>query len=191
MKIFTRLDENITEKIRIYNVKSLYFRFAAFLSHTGDSWLWCGALFLIWIFSSGNLQRLTAFWGGSIAVTAAVIFLLKHVIHRRRPEGSWGELYRKYDPHSFPSGHAVRAGLILALAFSTFSFPLTAIFLLWALAMIFSRVVTGVHYFFDITAGFLLGILIGIGWIKLQPFLFDSFAFLFDRSQWLELIRNI
>jgi membrane-associated phospholipid phosphatase len=52
--------------------------------------------------------------------------------------------------------------------------------------MVLSRVATGVHYFFDVLAGFLLGLLIGWGWVLLQPFIYSRFSFLFDKSSWFK-----
>ena len=148
-------DERISNSLRITDQKSLQFRIAAILAHSGDSWLWCGVLFVIWLFSGGERERTTAYWGGSIALTALFIFVLKRLIARSRPEGDWGTVYRRSDPYSFPSGHAVRAGLIVMLAFDTFQDPLLlCAFCVWALLMIWARVATGVHYLMDICAGF-------------------------------------
>ena len=184
-KSVSAADERISSALRINDPKSTRFRIAAFLAHSGDSWFWCGALFCLWLFSSGERERTLAYWGGSIALTALLVFFLKRLIARARPEGDWGNVYRKTDPYSFPSGHAVRAGLILALAFHTFSQPLILVlFCIWAVLVILSRVATGVHYFFDIFAGFLLGILIGCLWILLQPWFFSTFPILFDKSSW-------
>jgi len=188
-KLFT-FDEELTNKMRIKNEKNIKFRIAAILSHSGDSWIWCGLLFLVWLFSTGTIQKTAAFWGISIVVTAIFIFVLKQIIRRRRPEGEWGSVYRRRDPHSFPSGHAVRAGLIIGLASNTFSLPITVLFILWAVLMILSRVITGVHYIFDVIAGVFLGLIIGFCWIQYQPFLYTSLYFLFDRSLWVKLISG-
>lgn len=178
-------DEHISSKIRIQPQEGPLFRAAAIIAHTGDSWLWCGILFILWLFSSGERERTLAYWGGSIAVTALFVFLLKRLISRTRPEGEWGKVYRKADPYSFPSGHSVRAGLILVLAMASFDQPLIIIlFTLWAVLMILSRVATGVHYLLDVFAGFALGLLIGWGWVSLQPFFFKTFPILFDKSRW-------
>ncbi len=120
-------------------------------------------------------------------MTALFVFILKRIIARTRPAGDWGNVYRKTDPYSFPSGHAVRAGLIVMLAFNTFRDPVVlAVFCLWAILMILSRVATGVHYFFDVIGGFVIGILIGFLWMKLQPVIYTEFAFLFDKSAWFK-----
>ena len=126
-----------------------------------------------------------AWWGGTIALTALFVFFLKRLIARARPEGEWGKVYRNSDPYSFPSGHAVRAGLIVMLAFHTFDDPfILSAFCVWAVLMILSRVATGVHYLFDVLAGFVFGLIIGMIWMLLQPFIFSTFSVLFDRSKW-------
>ena len=180
-------DERISNSLRITDQNSLIFRIAAALAHSGDSWLWCGVLFIIWLFAGGERERTVAYWGGSIALTALFIFVLKRLIARTRPEGDWGTVYRRTDPYSFPSGHAVRAGLIVMLAFDTFQEPLLlCAFCVWAILMIWARVATGVHYLLDICAGFLFGLLIGRIWIILQPRICETFAFLFDKSAWFK-----
>lgn len=50
--------------------------------------------------------------------------------------------------------------------------------------MTLSRVIMGVHYFSDIVAGILLGLAIGTLVVVLQPFTYQVFPWLFDRSQW-------
>lgn len=180
-------DEKISNALRITDQNSQKFRIAAVFAHSGDSWLWCGPLFILWLFASGERERTIAYWGGSIAFTALFVFILKRLIARTRPEGDWGSVYRRTDPYSFPSGHAVRAGLILMLAFHTFHHPLLlGIFIVWALLMILSRVATGVHYLLDICAGFLFGLVIGRFWVFLQPWFYGTFPLLFDKSSWFK-----
>ncbi len=43
---------------------------------------------------------------GLLFALAVIVLAIKFSIRRRRPEGEWGAMYRKTDPHSFPSGHA-------------------------------------------------------------------------------------
>ncbi len=183
-------DRKVSDSIRIHNTKSIKFRIAAVLAHSGDSWLWCAILFLFWIFAEGEKQKILAFWGISIAVTAVFIFFLKRLIPRKRPDGNWGTIYREKDPFSFPSGHAVRAGLIIMLGYKFCPEWLFILIVVWALMMILSRVATGVHFLLDITAGLLLGLLLGCLWIIEAPWIFTKFYILFDRSLWSFLIEK-
>lgn len=177
-------DQKITEYLRRLSDSRTGKAIFGFLSHSGDSWYWCAVLFVIWIISESETQRVTAFWGLAIAATAVWVYLIKKVFKRERPAGEWGRIYRKQDPHSFPSGHAVRAGLIICLAWRTFGTPWLYVFILWGLVMILSRVVMGVHYFSDIVAGILLGLAIGMLSLLLQSFIYQVFPWLFDRSLW-------
>jgi len=88
--------------------------------------------------------------------------LLKYTVRRRRPEGEWGALYRKTDPHSFPSGHAARA-VTLSMVVLARDVVLAGVLLLaWSLAVGFARIVLGVHFLVDVLAGYLLGLAIGL-----------------------------
>lgn len=176
-------DQKITAKIRIKNTDSFAFRAAAIIAHSGDSWLICGFLLVFWLFSNGEREELLAFWGITIAFTAVVIFFLKKLIRRERPDGDWGAIYRKGDPHSFPSGHAVRSGVIIVLA--CFFLPSVPAFFicLWMLAIAVSRVLTGVHYILDVAAGLVIGIAFGKLFILFRPVLFPPIAQL---SSWVK-----
>jgi undecaprenyl-diphosphatase len=70
-------------------------------------------------------------------------------------------LYRRTDPHSFPSGHASRAAaLTLVVLARGLPWPGLAL-AVWSLLVGFSRVALGVHYLLDVAAGYLLGLAIG------------------------------
>ncbi len=178
-------DARISDKLRIDKKSGPLFFFVKVLAHSGDSWLWCGFLFLLWLFADGGKEKSLAFWGGSIALTALLVFFLKKLLNRKRPEGEWGTIYRKGDPYSFPSGHAVRGGLIVMLSWGTFHDPLiTSAVFLWAVCMSLSRVLSGLHYVLDVLGGFFLGLLIGWGWIAAAPWIFQTFPLLFNKAQW-------
>lgn len=96
----------------------------------------------------------------SILVAALVVFAVKLIVRRRRPEGEWGKFYRSTDPHSFPSGHAVRA-MMLAVIMLGMSPGVGVLLMVWAPLVGLARVAMGVHYLSDVLAGMLLGLLIG------------------------------
>lgn len=108
------------------------------------------------------------FIGGLMALV--VVFLLKHFINRPRPFWQYPELitigHGQYS--SFPSSHscfAALAAVILSYFYKRFS-PF-----FWAAAMLIgtSRIYMGLHYFTDVTAGFLWGSLIGLLTLLMVP----------------------
>ncbi len=133
------------------------------IAHSGDSLVLVPLLALWW--------WLDGFAGGSFAVPLAAAFLLsvvlttllKYLVRRRRPKGDWGALYRKTDPHSFPSGHASRTAALTVVALARGQLLPGLLLALWSVLVGFSRIALGVHYLLDVLAGYLLGLAIGAG----------------------------
>jgi undecaprenyl-diphosphatase len=92
---------------------------------------------------------------------------LKFLIRRQRPEGEWGAIYRRTDPHSFPSGHAARATMLAVLVIGLGPAWLVPIMLVWAPLVTLSRVAMDLHYLSDALAGAVLGIAVGIAMVLL------------------------
>ncbi|MDB5260514.1 MAG: phosphoesterase PA-phosphatase related protein [Candidatus Nomurabacteria bacterium] len=80
---------------------------------------------------------------------------LKDLIAHPRPVGIT-TLLEPRDPYSFPSGHTTFSA---ALGFAMYSFDKRAgkILLILALIIGVSRVLAGVHFWYDIVGGFVLG----------------------------------
>ena len=172
------LDQNLSKRLRIPQDNTLLQKAAAFFAHSGDSWFWLAGLFLIWLFSKGELHTLSALFAGAIVVQAALVLAIKFTIKRRRPEGDWGAVYRNSDPHSFPSGHAVRAFMLAAMAWGLGLQPLGFLLFIWAPLVSLARVSLGVHYLSDVLAGWLLGLLLAAGVLYAQPLLYQLFPFI-------------
>lgn len=160
------LDRRITNRLRLPSPHSLWWRAAALLAHSGDSWFWAIGLAIVWGIAglSGD-----TFWHHNAAILeiavvfqALFVFVLKGKIRRRRPSGNWGGIYRQIDPHSFPSGHATRAMLLIVLTFSLGPAWLAWLMLIWGPLMSISRVMTGVHYLSDVLGGLALGLVLGL-----------------------------
>jgi undecaprenyl-diphosphatase len=86
---------------------------------------------------------------------------LKFMLRRPRPEGTWGQVYRRTDPHSFPSGHAARVAMFATLGFLITPPWVGVTFVVWGLLVVISRVALGVHYFADVVVGLGVGVVFG------------------------------
>jgi undecaprenyl-diphosphatase len=130
-------------------------------AHSGDSWFWLLGLGLLWAFGNPAYQDLTIRFIAAIVVLAVLVMSIKFTIRRSRPEGDWGAVYRKTDPHSFPSGHAARAAMIAMLALLWCPIVIGLALAFWALLVSLARIAMGVHYPSDVLAGALLGLIFG------------------------------
>ncbi|NIM93221.1 MAG: phosphatase PAP2 family protein [Anaerolineales bacterium] len=169
MKIETLLeaDARWSSKLRVAEQPGVLRTLAALIAHSGDSWFWGIGLGLFLLLGNSYQIYVSFHMLASIFVTAVIVLVLKLIVRRRRPEGKWGGIYRNTDPHSFPSGHAARATMLMVLSIGLWPSWLAAIMILWAPLVSLARVSMGVHYLSDVIAGSFLGFLIGVSWLLL------------------------
>jgi len=167
LRRFLELDAAWSLRLRVAERPGKLRTVAAFLAHSGDSWLWGLGLISIFLAGDADWRRRALVLGVSIFLLAVVVLLIKFSVRRQRPPGEWGSIYRSTDPHSFPSGHAARA-LMLAVMAAFIGPPwLFWLLALWAPLVALARVAMGVHYLSDVLAGGGLGILTGLVFGKL------------------------
>jgi undecaprenyl-diphosphatase len=135
---------------------------ASIFAHSGDSWFWLVGLGLVWWLGTDYWKHLALTLIIAILLTALVVFIIKFTVRRKRPEGEWGKFYRSTDPHSFPSGHAVRAVMLAVVTLGLGPLWLGLILLIWAPLVGLARVAMGVHYLSDVLAGMILGVVMGV-----------------------------
>ena len=134
---------------------------AKLISHSGDSLLLFPIFITISLMDIDHLARHAWPIVIGMAATAIIVWLIKIVVRKDRPKGSYGKFYRKTDPYTFPSGHSARVFTIVGL--SIFNAGALFVFILvWAFSVSISRFVLKLHYWNDIMVGSLLGLLIGI-----------------------------
>jgi len=109
---------------------------------------------------------------------ASVVIVLKFTIRRPRPEGEWGQIYRITDPHSFPSGHAARSAALAVMGLAIGPAWFGVALALWAPWVGISRVALGVHYLSDVVVGWVVGAVMGLIALAVQPFAMEILAFL-------------
>lgn len=163
------LDAQLSNQMRVAEKPGALRAIAAFFAHSGDSWFWWAALFILWFFSNSTWRRWDVVTFVGIAGLAALVMGIKFTVRRRRPEGEWGSIYRNTDPHSFPSGHAARAFLIAVVATALGPAWLAVILWIWAPLVSIARVAMGVHYVSDVVAGAVLGIVVALVGLQFYP----------------------
>jgi undecaprenyl-diphosphatase len=136
------------------------------LAHSGDSWFWLAGLILLWLLGSAYWRQRALALAVGIVVTAALVLTIKFLVRRRRPEGEWGAIYRNTDPHSFPSGHAARAIMLVAMAIGLGPAWFAVLLIIWAPLVSLARVAMGLHYLSDVLAGIALGLVMGLGVVQ-------------------------
>ena len=161
-KSILELDARLSAQMRVAGRPGVLRSMAIVLAHSGDSWFWWAGLGLLWWLGNSFWRPWALTVLLSIIALAVIVLAIKFTIRRRRPEGDWGGIYRKTDPHSFPSGHAARVVLIAVLALGLGPGWLALIICIWAPLVALARVAMGVHYLSDIVAGFGLGGVAGI-----------------------------
>lgn len=171
----SRWDNRATETLRRTAQGGFWRFFFAVAAHSGDSWLWIPALVPIIFMRQPPLSTWALIAQGGILLTAGLVFAIKLAVRRRRPPGEWGQIYRKTDPHSFPSGHAARAVLLALLALFFGPSWLGIALLCWAPLVALARVAMGVHYLSDVLAGALLGAVVAVTLRNAIPFLGELF----------------
>lgn len=179
LKKILELDALWSQRVRMDPGSHRWFRVAAFLAHSGDSWFWLAGLGLVWLLSAGEWRTRSALLAIGVVGLAAVVLAIKFTVRRQRPPGEWGAIYRNTDPHSFPSGHAARAALLAVLAIGLGPVWFGWAVAIWAPLVSLARVITGVHYLSDILAGILLGLVAGGFMLIIAPLLIAFLPFLF------------
>jgi membrane-associated phospholipid phosphatase len=172
MAKWLELDARLSARLRVLEKPGLLRSLAIFFGHSGDSWFWLAALLLLALFGGAAWRPWAYSFILAILITAGVVLLIKFSVRRQRPEGEWGQMYRRTDPHSFPSGHAARAAMLAVLAVGLGPAWLAAILLIWAPLVGLARVATGLHYLSDVLAGWLLGVVMGSVMIQASHSLF-------------------
>jgi undecaprenyl-diphosphatase len=168
IKKILELDETLSYKMRVAEKPGPLQKIANLIGHTGDSWYWGILLVIVLLLAPPVYKHWALVSLLAVGIGAGLVLLIKFTIRRKRPEGEMGQIYRKTDPHSFPSGHAARAIMLGVIALGIAPPWLGIILILWGPLVGLARIAIGVHYISDVLAGWLLGLLFGWGAISLS-----------------------
>ena len=173
------LDQAWSKRLRLKQQNKWVWPAAVFFAHSGDSWFCLLALSVVWLFIGGTWHNKAALMAIATVCMAVTVLAIKFLVRRRRPEGEWGAIYRKSDPHSFPSGHAARTALLAVMAIGLGPVWFGWALAIWAPAVSAARVITGLHYLSDVLVGILVGAAGGLVFLWLAPLLMRIFPFAF------------
>ncbi|HSG25698.1 MAG TPA: phosphatase PAP2 family protein [Anaerolineales bacterium] len=164
-------DYKLSLNLRVAEKPGPLRQIALFIGHSGDSWFWALGLLVIIFFGAPVYRDWALVSLVAVVLGAVTVLLIKFTIKRRRPEGDMGKIYRKTDPHSFPSGHAVRSLMLGVIALGIAPGWLGLLLIVWGPMVGIARVAIGVHYVSDVLAGWVLGLLFGLVAIWASPIL--------------------
>jgi undecaprenyl-diphosphatase len=174
LETLLKYDADLSTRLRVAETPGLPRNIAVLLGHSGDSWFWLLGLVILWLVGDQTWKGRALMMILAILVTATVVMALKFTIRRKRPEGELGQIYRKTDPHSFPSGHAARA-LMLGVLGLVLGPPWFGILLIiWGPLVGIARVAMGVHYVSDVLAGWVIGAIAGFSIPYILNILLDT-----------------
>jgi undecaprenyl-diphosphatase len=179
MQAIIALDRDLSKKLRLRPERRWLWNLSAFLAHSGDSWFWLAALFIIWLVSRQAWHIKAALMATGILILAALVLAVKFSVRRSRPAGEWGAIYRNTDPHSFPSGHAARAALLAVMALGLGPVWFAILILIWVPLVSLARIAMGLHYLSDVLAGLILGVIAGLVMLQISPLLMAVFPFIY------------
>jgi undecaprenyl-diphosphatase len=170
LRSFKRFDNLVSQRLQEMAKVPWLRKALAAVAHSADSVVVVPCLFVLWWLHDFSRQSIVIPVAAGFALSIVVTSIVKFAVRRRRPAGDWGSFYRKTDPHSFPSGHASRT-ITMTIVVMAGRWPLIgAALLLWSLLVGSSRIILGVHYLYDVLAGYLLGLGIGAGMWLLMSF---------------------
>lgn len=152
---------------------SIVRKFFQIITITGTAILWWVVLPIAFFAFEDLRQELYTMFVVTTAMTF-LVYALKLTIRRKRPDFK-DDRYAtvSFDIFSFPSGHAARSTYVSVLM-PIYTPQLAIVWYLWAIIMIFSRLVIGVHYISDIIGGIVMAlialiVMYAIGWLPLLP----------------------
>lgn len=162
------IDKIITDIINMIIPHNLIFNsFFLFFSQYGNSiFIWAAIIFLLIVFEEKKDKRFVFYFLTGFGITALIVnIILKNIFERTRPfvDNSIILINNFYCPtdFSFPSSHAATAFAGAAIL-SHFDKKRRIFYYLTATLIALSRIYLGCHYFFDVMAGSIFGLIIAV-----------------------------
>jgi undecaprenyl-diphosphatase len=152
------LDNSLSARLTLTEETALRRTVAILGAHLGDGLLWLVIAVIAFWLGNEATRHLVLLAAVAVIVAGGLTTVLKFLMRRGRPREMTSFYSTRYDPYSFPSGHATRVAC-LAMVFSH-RFPCWAVvFYALALFVALCRVALGIHYVSDVLVGLAVGFL--------------------------------
>jgi len=152
------LDNSLSVRLSLTDEAGLRRTVAVLGAHLGDGPLWFALAIIAFWLGDEATRHFVLLTAVAVIVAGGLTTVLKFLMRRSRPREMTGLYSTRYDPYSFPSGHATRVAC-LAMVFSH-QFPCWAVvFYASALFVALCRVALGIHYVSDVLVGQAVGFL--------------------------------
>ena len=158
LKKIIKIDKLLNNKLSKYSNNF----FITIISKFGNIILTLFIIFILFYLPIIENKKIAIISIVSLILNTIIVFILKYSIQRKRAFTD-NDIFNKFDPYSFPSGHISRlSGFIIP----TISIPfLFFVFIILSISVSIARIIKGYHFLSDCIAGFIIGL--GTGFVSL------------------------
>lgn len=143
------------------------------IMHSGDSLILFPLLIITYFICKDFTSKIILLILLTAIISGIIVFTLKIIFKKQRPNGNESVFIRKNDPYSFPSGHSARVWSIFSII-SLNEQSVQPFFLLWAVLVSSSRIHLKLHHFTDVLAGTIIGLSISFLMFEMAlPYLYE------------------
>ena len=154
------IDARISARLNVSGRPGISKTLASLVTHSADGPVLWAILAAIAVFGSSYARAAAGLTLILDLGVGLVVQIVKVVMQRPRPPGEWGQMVRRIDPHSFPSGHSGRGGMLTVVGLMLGPPWMQIALPLWGTLIALSRVLMGVHFALDALVGYVMGVAI-------------------------------
>ena len=173
----SNIDIQIFYLINVHMQNPLFDFIMPIISQVGYFSFWIIISILIFIFGGEKGKKVAVLAIIALITGYFLTEILKYIVARPRPFDVLGgvRVLAPIGDYSWPSGHSVASFTVATIIGKEYGLIYFIIFIIFAGLVAFSRVYNGVHYPSDVISGALIGILIGLVFLRYKNEIMNGF----------------